>query len=262
MLNNIYAPLSGALAQEKVLDIIANNLANLNTVGFKGESVTFKLLPPEPEKNYVDPLPPANYKIPFEEILPLRGNEMSYVGVSGVVRDKSQGTVIETKNPLDVMVEGDGYIGVNTKQGIRYTRNGSLSMNSNGNLVDFLGNPIIGEQGNILIAGKNIEINPLGEVYQDGEYVDRIQLYTTPDEAQMEKVGTNYYIFNGNQDDMTTVENPTMRQGYLEGSNVNAIKSLTNMILAHRSYEAYQKAVKNMDSMMDKSANSIGQLSG
>ena len=67
MLKSIYTPLSGALAQEKVLDIIANNLANVNTTGFKGESVTFKVLESEPEKNYKTPLPPANYKVGFGE---------------------------------------------------------------------------------------------------------------------------------------------------------------------------------------------------
>ena len=96
MQKSIYTPLSGAIAQERVLDILANNLANTHTVGFKSEQVSFKLLEPEPRRNYKDPLPPANYKIPFEELLPLRGNELSYVGVSGVSRDMSQGSAIHT----------------------------------------------------------------------------------------------------------------------------------------------------------------------
>ena len=71
MLKNIYTPLSGALAQEKVLDIIANNLANVSTPGFKGEDVSFKLLESEPERTYKEPLPPANYKIDLEKHIPL-----------------------------------------------------------------------------------------------------------------------------------------------------------------------------------------------
>lgn len=260
MLKSIYTPLSGALAQEKVLDIISNNLANLNTVGYKGESVTFKVLEPEPEKNYKEPLPPANYKRSLEEVMPLKGNEVAYVGISGISRDDSQGTAIATKNPMDVMIEGEGYFAVNTNEGIRYTRNGSFTMSSEGALVDKFGNPVLGEKGNIFVRGKDFEVNHLGEVYQDGEFVDKLQMYKFENTSDLQKVGNNNFIYGGPEADRSEVGFTTVRQGFLEGSNVNAIKNLTSMIIAHRSYEAYQKTIKNYDTIMDKSSNSIGQL--
>lgn len=260
MLKSVYTPLSGAIAQERVLEIIANNLANATTVGFKGENVSFKLLDPEPEKHYIDPLPPANYKIPFEEILPLRGNEVSYVGVSGVSRDLSQGSPIETKNSLDFMIEGEGYFAVNTKEGVRYTRNGSFTLSQDGALVDKSGSPILGEKGNIFLNGSQIKVNGIGEVYQDGELVDRIAITKIKNSKQMEKVGMNYFLHTGLEGDIEIDKFPVVRQGYLEGSNVNAIKNLTDMIIAHRSYEAYQQAIKNYDSMMEKSNNTIGEV--
>ena len=128
MLKNIYSPLSGAIAQERVLETIANNMANMNTVGFKGDRVSFTLLEAEPEKNYNSPLPPANYKVDVEQLMNIRGNEMAYVGIADVMRDETQGPAIATGNPTDIMIEGEGLLGVNTPDGMRYTRNGSLSV--------------------------------------------------------------------------------------------------------------------------------------
>lgn len=262
MLKSIYTPLSGAVASERVLEIVANNLANVSTTGFKGEKVSFKLLDPEPYKFYKDPLPPANYKVPFEDVMPFRGNEVAYVGVSGVSRDMSQGSPIATKNPLDVMIEGKGFFSVNTKEGVRYTRNGAFSISQDGALVDKNGFPVLGEKGNIFLHGHNVEINHLGEVYQDGELVDSLLVTEFKNPLNLEKVGMNHFLYNGLEQEMNKVEYPSVKQGYLESSNVNAIKNLTDMILAHRSYEAYQQAIKNYDSMMEKSNNTLGEVQG
>lgn len=262
MQKNIYTSLSGALAQERVLEIIANNLANAQTNGFKEEEVTFKLLPPEPERTYNDPLPPANYKIPFEELMPLRGNDFSYVGVSGVTRNDQQGPAIETKNPLNLMLDGQGFFSVHTKEGVRYTRDGAFSLNANGLLTDWSGNPILGEKGNIFLNDGPVEVNSIGEIYQNGEFIDKILVYQFAAKNQLEKVGSNHFFYKGRAEEIEIIKTPGVKQGYLEGSNVNAIKNLTNMILAHRSYEAYQKALTNMDKMMDISSNSIAQVVG
>ncbi len=260
MLTSIYTPLSGANAQERVLEVVANNLANLNTSGFKGDGVAFSLIDSEPNHNYADPMPPANYKQSLEDIMPLRGNEISYTGIATVYRDNAQGPAISTSNPTDVMIEGDGYLSVQTTEGLRYTRAGNLSLSSDGVLMSVGGHPILGEKGNIVVKGIGFEINPLGEVYQNGEFIDRLLLYSVKDPNQLERVGTNYLNYNGTPDDMSVIEHPTVRQGFLEGSNVNAIKNLTAMIMAHRSFEAYQKAIQNYDKMMDKTANSIGEV--
>ena len=121
---------------------------------------------------------------------------------------------------------------------------------------------MLGEKGTIFIQGNNFEVNRIGEVYQDGEFVDRLLVYKIEDRKQLEKIGSNYFDYVGPDDGKQLVDLPEVSQGYLEASNVNAIRNLTNMILAHRSYEAYQKAIKNFDTMMDKSSNSLGQLRG
>ena len=260
MLKNIYTPLSGAIAHERAIETIANNLANLNTVGFKGDAVTFTLQNPEPYKNYKDPLPPANYKVAFDDIRFLRGNDLNYAGIAGMKRDHSQGPALQTHNPTDLMIEGKGHFQVNTMEGIRYTRAGNLSVGPDGALVTSQGDPILGEKGVIYVRAGAFEVNGSGEVYQDGVLKDRMKLYHFKDPDLVERASGNYILYDGPEDGISQLENPVVRQGFLEGSNVNAIKNLTSMIMAHRSYEAYQKNVSNLDSMMDKSSNTIGSL--
>jgi len=260
MLKGIYTPLSGAIAQERVLEVVSNNLANINTTGFKGERVTFTLLEPEPNKHYKTPLPPANYKVPFEKMSGARPNEMSYVGVDSIERDLQQGPVVKTDNPTDLMIEGKGYLSVMTPEGVRYSRDGALTLNAEGVLTNKAGAPVLGEKGNIFLKGHSFKVNGRGEIYQGDQLVDRIMLYDFKDNKALEKVGGNMYFYGGPEEGRTLAENTNIRQGQLEGSNVNAIKNITALIMAHRSYEAYQKAVSNYDSMMDKSSNSIGEV--
>jgi flagellar basal-body rod protein FlgF len=260
MLKALYSPMSGALAQEKVLEIIANNLANVNTVGFKGDSVTFKLLEPEPEKNYKTPLPPANYKVSMEDVFPLHGNDIAYVGIAGINRDESQGPAIQTSNDTDIMIQGEGMLAVNTKEGMRYTRSGQLTLGPNGALMTPAGHPVMGEKGTIQLQSGKFEINRRGEIYQNSQLVDKLQLYTFEDASSLERAGMNLWHYSGPEDDRRPVADPSVMQGYLEGSNVNAIKNLTSMIIAHRSYEAYQKAVSNYDKMMEISNNQLGAV--
>ncbi len=260
MLNSIYTPLSGAVAQERVLELIANNLANMNTSGFKGDRVSFTLLEPEPEKNYQTPLPPANYKVDLEQLQYRRGDEIAYVGVADVTRDNTQGPAVQTQNPTDLMIEGDGMFAVHTPEGVRYTRNGSMSLNRDGVMMTKEGFPVMGEKGDIVVRSTGFQVNDRGEVWQDGQMVDRIQLFKVDDDSALERAGNNLFHYGGSPEGLKVVQNGNMRQGYIEGSNVNAIKNLTDMIMAHRSYEAYQKTVNNFDQMMQKSSNTIGEV--
>ncbi len=260
MLKNIYTPLAGAISQERALEAIANNLANINTVGFKGDSVTFSLQEPEPYKNYPDLIPPANYKEDMESVFPLRGNDMSYVGIAAMERDFSQGSAINTKNPTDLMLEGEGFFKVQSPEGVRYLRGGDLTLSQDGTLVTKQGDPVQGEKGSISLRGSEFTINNRGEIFQDGQYLDKIQIVAFKDNHDLERVGKNYYYYGGREEDAFVPVKTTVQQGFLEASNVNSIKNLTSMIVAHRSYEAYQKAVANYDKMMEKSSNSIGDV--
>lgn len=259
MLKNIYTPLAGAISQERALEMISNNLANVNTVGFKGDNVTFSLQEPEPYKNYADPLPPANYKQDLGDIFPLRGNDMSYVGIAAMHKDMSQGPAITTHNPLDLMIEGKGFLTTQTPEGLRYTRAGDLTTSQDGVLVTKAGDPVLGEKGLIYVRSAQFEVNNRGEIFQDGQLLDRLKMVNFNNPDSLERVGNNYYQYAGRPEDIQAAP-ANIRQGFLEGSNVNTMRNLTSMIIAHRSYEAYQKAVSNYDHMMEKSSNSIGDV--
>lgn len=256
----IYTPLAGALAQERVLEMIANNMANVNTVAFKGDRVTFTLQEPEPEKRYDSPLPPANYKVGMENLLYLRGNNVFNVGVADLSRDNAQGPAVQTQNPTDLMIEGDGLFKVQTPDGERFTRAGNFTLNRDGVLSTQEGFPVMGEKGDIVVRGQSFQVNDVGEVWQDNKMVDRIQLFRFDDDKALERAGSNLFQYGGKPEGVKLVAMPAVRQGFVEGSNVNAIKNLTDMIIAHRSYEAYQKAVQNFDKMMEKSSNTIGDV--
>jgi flagellar basal-body rod protein FlgF len=158
------------------------------------------------------------------------------------------------------MIEGDGMFAVHTPEGVRYTRNGSFAVSRDGVLASKDGFPVMGEKGDILVRAGEFRVNDSGEVWQDKHLVDRIQLFRFNDDQALERTGNNLFLYGGTPEGLQTVTRPQMRQGYLEGSNVNAIKNLTDMIIAHRSYEAYQKAVNDYDQMMQKSNNTIGEI--
>lgn len=260
MLKNIYTPVAGAVSHERAIETLANNLANVNTVGFKGDQVTFTLLKPEPYKNYPTPLPPANFKVDLNKVGPLKGNDMAYVGIAGMERDFAQGPAMNTHNKLDLMIEGPGFFKVSTPEGPRFMRSGDLTLSDDGALVSKAGHPVMGEKGAIYVRSHQFKVNAQGEVYQDGQYVDRITLYEVDDPESLERVGRNYYMYGGPLEGVRESQSSRVRQGFLEGSNVNAIKNLTSLIMAHRSFEAYQKAVSNYDQIMEKSSNSLGRV--
>lgn len=260
MINSIHTPLSGALAQDRVLEIIANNMANSNTAGFKGDRITFTVLEPEPEKRYSDPLPPANYKVGIQDLQYLKGNEILYVGVADVRRDHTQGPAIQTHNPLDFQIEGNGMFEIQTPDGPRYTRNGSFSLSKDGIIVNKDGFPVLGQKGTIPVKYGQFDIRGGNEIWQNGKFVDKITLWNFTDESTLERVGNNMFFFGGSNEQKIAEKSPMVHQGWLEGSNINAIKNLTDLIIAHRSYESYQKAVSQYDQMMQKTSNSIGSV--
>jgi flagellar basal-body rod protein FlgG len=196
----------------------------------------------------------------MDSIFPLRGNDMSYVGVASMTRDFSQGSVIDTKNPYDFLLEGEGFFNVQTADGMRYMRAGDLTLSPEGALVTKHGDPVLGEKGVIFLKGPGFSVNNKGEIFENNQLVDRMKISVFKENNLLERVGKNYYHFGGNPEDVSISKSVQVRQGYLESSNVNAMKNLTAMIIAHRSYEAYQKAVSNYDQIMEKSSNAIGEV--
>ncbi|MBX9703528.1 MAG: hypothetical protein K2X39_05190, partial [Silvanigrellaceae bacterium] len=148
---------------------------------------------------------------------------------------------------------------VQTPFGLRYTRDGAFNVSPEGCLVTKNGAIIAGESGPITDLGKGeLRILPSGEVYCNDKFIDKIKVVSFNQKSNLERLGENLWVYNGKSNEILSSQ-ANIAQGYLEGSNVNPMRNLTNMIAAHRNYEALQKTVKAHDETM-QNANKISEF--
>lgn len=268
MSKGIFTAVSGAIAQTAKLDTIANNLANVNTPAFKRDSQLFReyLTSYEKEPGTITvPRVPAS----IESFYDMQGGDKSYVDLNGTFTDFSQGAIKQTGNPLDVALEGDGLIEVATPNGVQLTRVGSFTLDGEGRLVTKQGYPVLTEGAPaqdpatrvIRLTNSSVSINQAGEIFQDNQNIGKISVVSVGNKDALQKVGQSLYMFRDNLDPELAVGNNTkFHQGYLEGSNVNAIREMTDMIATTRVFESTQKAIQAYDQMAGKAANEISKL--
>lgn len=243
----MYLAAAGALVQQMRLEMLANNVANINTVGYKGEKSVFRV-PKEA---------PSAEELPSEE-----GSQSlsPYAPPFSTMVDFSQGALHQTGNPLDVALNGEGFFNVQTPDGIQYTRQGSFTLNTDGVLVTQDGYPVLGEGGEITIEGGTVEIDELGGVYADGDEVGRLQVTAFANNDRLEKAGNARFVSNDPAMAGNRPENTTVRQGHLESANVNPVQAMTEMIETSRAFEAYQKVIQSADEATEKSINNVGKV--
>ena len=232
MLENINLSMEGMSSLIYLQEVIANNLANVNTVGFKRERF-------------------------FPEVLSDASIQAETNCKEITIFD--QGPLRETKNSLDIAIEGEGFFTIQTPEGIRYTRNGSFKLNFMGQLVMDENALVMGESGPIDVTGE-ITVNGRGEIYQKGEMIDRLRIVTFERPYPIKKAGYNLFVPEEDQVDEITVENARIMQGFVEESNVEPIKEMVNILSLFRFFEAGQKMLTTYDEMLDKSANDIGRV--
>lgn len=242
MERGLYIAASGMLAAQIRQDVIANNLANATNPGFKGQVAV--------ERSFGDVL--LEQVRGGAEIGPLStGTE-----VAGIATNARQGALRNTQNPLDLAVEGAGWLSVQTGGGTAYTRNGALTTDSGGRLVTARGDAVLGVDGRPLVVGGGaVEIDAAGRVLGAGRPVGQIAL-TALDPASLQRLGDDYVT--GRADPRT----PTGRiaQGYLESSNVNSVEQMVDLITNMRAYEADQKAIKALDETIGNAVNQVGRV--
>ncbi|MCB0393019.1 MAG: flagellar basal-body rod protein FlgF [Bdellovibrionales bacterium] len=265
----IYTALSGAMAQDLRMETIANNMANVNTPGFKRDEQVFReyLTAYEKQDDVIQvPKIPAS----IESFYALQAGDRGYVDSAGTYTDQAQGSLRSTGNQLDVALEGEGYFEVLTPQGIRYTRSGSFTLSPEGRLISKQGFPVLrrGEgaenpETRFIEIGNttNITFSGNGSIFSNGAEVGALSVVNVSDQNALRKVGGLMYGLKENyQATVANVPNPSMRQGFLENSNVNIIQEMTDMIGATRVFESTQKAIQAYDSMNDKLVNTVPSL--
>lgn len=264
----VYTALSGAIAQSQRLDTIANNIANVNTPGFKKDKQVFQEYLTANEK------PPEVMNVPrvpasIESFYDMQGGDKSFVDSKGTFTDFSQGTVKHTGNNLDVAIEGRGFFEIATPQGTRFSRAGNFSLDGDGKLVTKDGYPVLRaaadgadpESRVIRVSGQgSISISNNGEVYEGNQSLGRLAVVNVTEPDHLQKTGNGLYAFKTNANpEVVNVGNAGIKQGFLESSNVNIVHEMTEMISANRVFESTQKAISTYDSMSDKLVNIVGK---
>ncbi len=223
MENLTYIGLSQQMALSQLMDVTANNIANMNTPGFKSQNLMFK--------EYVNQTRQE-------------GEKISQVQDYGSYRNLSQGTLTQTQNSLDAAIDGKGYFTVQTAQGIRYTRDGSFSLDSSGNIVTKSGDQVMGDGNSPLTVQQgagHITINSDGSVSTELGTVGKLKLASFGDEQSLAPVGNNLFDAQGAPEQ--TVDKPHVMQGMIEGSNVQPITEMNRMVEISRMYQAAQHMI-------------------
>lgn len=228
MENALLIGLSRQVTLERQLDVVANNVANVNTHGYKANRSLFEeyLMPGAHQDNFIG-----------------RDRRLSYVHDRATFHDFTQGPTAQTKNPLDIAIDGEAFLVVQTPAGERYTRDGGLQMNSRGQLVTAAGYPVLGDNGPIVFqqTDHDISISPDGKVtVLEGQNnsIDsirgKLRLVSFPQAQKLLKEGANLYAADG----MPAQPNPNARvkQGFIEKSNVNAVSEMSRLIEITRTY--------------------------
>ncbi len=264
----IYTAVSGAIAQSAQLETISNNIANVNTPSFKKDQQVFQEYLTSYEKA-PDVIQVPRVPASIESFHDMNGGDKSYVDVQGTFTDFSQGAMKPTKNALDMAIEGPGFFEVLTPNGVEYTRNGSFMLNADRQVVTKEGFPVLmAVQGEgqppesrvITLEGKNLAITEEGELLLDNQPVGRLSVVQTTDPQHLVKAGGSRYRLVTEGMQMAAAENSKVHQGFLEGSNVNIVKEMTDLIKTSRVFESTQKVIQAYDNMKGKVTNDIPKL--
>lgn len=254
MIRGWYTGASGMNAQQNRLDAISNNLANVDTAGYKRDITVSKsfseLLIRRTNLDGV-------YETPFgsAEAAPVIGKLGLGIETNENYTDFAQGSFRQTDQNTDVAFGGKGFFAVQTPLGERYTRDGNFIIGKEGILETKDGYPVLGEKGFIRVENDRFTVNEDGIIssQEDSEVIDRFKVVRFDNERYLKKMGNNLYSSNeisGLAHIAEGSERPKFLQGYMETSNVNVVNEMVQMIEVNRAYEANQKTITSEDSMM------------
>ncbi len=222
--------------QQRRLDQVANNLANVDTPGFRRTATT------------------------FHEVLIRKSDELSRVGKGLKVRqDQRSGPMRHTGNPLDLAINGRGYFRIETADGPRYTRAGNFRLDRQGRIVTQQGQPVAGEGGAINAEGGPVSVAADGTVMVNNVVTGRLRLVDFPEDALENAGGNLYRLKNGDLGESPALK-ASVSQGYIEGSNVESMLEMTEMIDLTRVFEAQQRVISLVDDLDRQAITSVGRL--
>jgi flagellar basal-body rod protein FlgG len=241
MIKGIHTVASGMLPYLKRQEAFANNLANINTPGFKKDGVFQKELSKAEQAS-----------IPTE-------SDWEEPMVDEIHTDFSAGQMEYNGNDLNVAIEGDGFFVVSTENGERYTRDGAFQLDSEGFLTTASGDKVLTDGGPVALIGSKIKIDGDGKISVDGSQVAQLMVVDFAKPYQLVKAEKG--LFTPKNADVTsqTAANFSIRQGYVEKSNVGAVEEMVNMVGSYRDYESGQKAIQIQDETLQQLLEKLGK---
>ncbi|WP_138430774.1 flagellar hook-basal body protein [Fodinibius saliphilus] len=245
MTDGIQAQMQAMQMLRKAQDVTANNLANINTPGFKGSKVFYRMVQEEVNGKSV------TRAMPQQEL------------------DMTQGVLEATGNDLDMGIKGKGFFVVQGEEGQKLTRDGRMHVSNDGYLVDGRGAKVMGDSGPIYMpqylqaGGKNgepakVEVADDGTIRLNSEVLDKLKIVQVEDTSQLDRMGSNYFAVQ--QSAMIDDNSSRVRQGYYESGNVNPLDEMVDMMQTTKMFETQQRAIKTTDEMLGQVTSRLGKF--
>ena len=240
MRNSLYVALSAQISLERRLETIANNVANINTAGYRAEGVSFAT-----------------------EVARAGENRLSYVSPGTPFVSRQPGTAVKTGDPLDVAVQGDGWIPIQTPSGIAYTRDGRMRITESGALETLTGDAVLDAGGAPIMlnpgAGAPV-ISSDGMITQNGAQVGAIGLYAIDDDAKLTRAEGSSVIPDKPATPILDFTRNGLLQGFVENANVNPIEEMTKLIAVTRTFDGVSSQVAQTESSLQDAIKTLGAV--
>ena len=235
--SGFYSAFTGFSSRMDALDLLANNLANTNTPGYKAQFSFYRSMPAWLQASFSTPLNDAINR---------------YGVLGGSQTNFSSSNLDTTSNPTDVALQGDGFFSVQAKAGIRYTRNGNFQLDPQRNLVTQQGDPVLGESGPVQVPSGQLSISQDGTISVDGAIVARLKVTQFDALAGLQPEGSTYFV--APQGAGKPMNDPQVRQGSLESSNSDPVRSAVQLIELQRTAQLMEKALSIFHNEFNRTA--------
>lgn len=243
MVNGLFTSSRSMQILQSKLDNSSHNLANANTNGFKKSLLA--------THTRVDIEHNDEFKLHQDEHQKMSVNYVNY----------EQGALISTDDPFDLAIEGDGFFELETPNGKRYSRNGAFTVNTQGELVNLNGYPVLDDTGaKISVNGGQFAVSADGVVTVDGDRQGKISLIVPENMQDFERIGSTFFELKEGIKPPDEQGKGRLSQGMLEGSNVNVVDSMVQMITIQAQYDSNSKAMQSLDETLTKAVNEVGRV--
>ncbi|MGL4394106.1 MAG: flagellar hook-basal body protein [Brevinema sp.] len=279
MVKGLYTGASGMIALQESMNSISQNLSNVNTDGYKRETAIMKSFPEMLARRVHDE---GQVKFPMGSYdkAPIAGKIGTGVEYNESFIRFEQGSLMQTGSEFDFAIEGKGFFTLETPQGIRYARNGSFTVNSDGFVVDTKGNYLLGTEGRLQVARNNFKVDKDANItinagidhdeftsmtqntWSNEMSLGKLKIVDFKHDRYLSREGHHMYAETKFSGPATDLEKPKVVQGYLEKSNVQAVEEMVKMIEIQRLYEANQKVIQTEDELIGKAVNQVMKTNG